>query len=83
MTQTICMRNKRACSAEIRDKTSVLGGILLHVVKKAYQVIPQVFFNSFSNLIDTESHPRCWKYAKGIVMRKPAKLDQSQLIVIT
>ncbi|KAM3081197.1 hypothetical protein ACMFMF_011951 [Clarireedia jacksonii] len=68
---------KLACSTKIKGKTPGPDGITQDIINKAYQAIPNTFFQVYSLLINFGYHPICWKQATGAILKKPAKPDYS------
>jgi hypothetical protein len=66
-----------ACSAKIKGKTPGPDSITQEIIKNAYKAEPEAFYRLFSTLFDLGHHPKCWKQATGIILKKPGKPDYS------
>lgn len=55
-------------------------GISFMIIQKAYMNLPHRFYRLYEALIQEGYHPRCWKTAKGVVLKKAAsaKRDYSR-----
>lgn len=69
---------EKACSSTIKGKTPGPDGITQEIITQAYGAIPDTFFQLYSRLLDVGYHPRCWKQATGVILKKPSKPDYSQ-----
>jgi hypothetical protein len=49
--------------------------ITQEIIGYAYTTIPEIFYSIFSILINTGYHPKCWKQATGVILKKPGKLN--------
>ncbi|KAH7560317.1 hypothetical protein BM1_03951 [Bipolaris maydis] len=47
------------------------------VIQKVYSAQPEALFRIYSTLFNLGYHPRCWRKAKGVILRKPNKPDYS------
>ncbi|KAH7552688.1 hypothetical protein BM1_08639 [Bipolaris maydis] len=47
------------------------------VIQKAYLAQSEALFRIYSTLFNLGYHPRCWRKAKGVILRKPNKPDYS------
>ena len=41
------------------------------IIQKAYSIIPQLFYQLYSKLIEVGFHPECWKEEIGVILKKP------------
>lgn len=67
-----------ACSANIKGKTPGPDMINQDIIINAYKAIPDIFYRVFSALLHSGYHPKCWKQANGIILKKPSKPDYTQ-----
>lgn len=68
---------QNACNTEIKGKTPGPDGITHDIITQAYNTIPELFFSIYSILLNNGYHPKCWKQATGIILKKPGKPDYS------
>jgi ribonuclease HI len=68
---------QNACTTKIKGKTPGPDLITQEIITQAYDTIPDVFYGVFSILLNTGHHPKCWKQATGIILKKPGKPDYS------
>ena len=47
------------------------------VIQKAYSAQPEAIFKIYSTLFNLGYHPRCWRKAKGVILKKTSKPDYS------
>jgi ribonuclease HI len=66
-----------ACSATIKGKTPGPDAITQDIIRHAYSAVPDMFYKVYSTLLDIGHHPQCWKQATGVILKKPAKRDDS------
>jgi hypothetical protein len=68
---------QNACTTKIKGKTPGPDLITQEIITHAYQAIPEVFYSIYSMLINTGYHPKCWRQAIGVILKKPKKPDYS------
>jgi hypothetical protein len=68
---------QEACTMKIKGKSPGPDEITQEIITQAYNAIPEIFYLVFSILINTGYHPKCWKQATGIILKKPGKPDYS------
>ena len=69
---------KEACTSRIKGKTPGPDLITQEIISHAYLAIPDWFYSIYSMLINQGYHPKIWKQATGIILKKPKKPDYSQ-----
>ena len=47
------------------------------IVQKVYQAQPELLFKIYSALFNFGYQPKCWRKAKGVILKKPGKPDYS------
>ncbi|KAH7553336.1 hypothetical protein BM1_08309 [Bipolaris maydis] len=47
------------------------------VIRKVYLAQPEALFRIYSTLFNLGYHPRCWRKAKGVILKKTSKPDYS------
>src|SRR6266536_3890254 len=47
--------------------------ISFFIIQKVYNSIPEYFHHIYQNLIRLDHHPKCWKIAIGVILRKLEK----------
>ena len=47
------------------------------IVKQVYQAQPELLFKIYSALFNLGYQPKCWRKAKGVILKKPGKPDYS------
>ena len=47
------------------------------MIQKAYSAQLEALFRIYSTLFNLGYHPRCWRKAKGVILKKPSKPDYS------
>jgi hypothetical protein len=52
--------------------------VSFRVLREAYEVIIQIFDALFLALIEAGYHPKCWKEAIGVVLKKPQNPNSSR-----
>ena len=68
---------ERACSRQVKSSTPGPDSITQELISHAYTAIPDVFFQLYTRLLGLGYHPRCWRKATGVVLKKPGKPDYS------
>ena len=66
-----------ACSPKVKSKTPGPDNITQDMVIAAYRAEKDLFFRIFSLFFDYGYHPRCWKQATGVILKKLGKPDYS------
>ena len=66
-----------ACSSKVKSKTPGPDNITQDMVIAAYQAEEDLLFRIFSLFFDYGYHPRCWKQATGVILKKAGKPDYS------
>ena len=67
----------KACSTKAKGKTPGPDCITQEIIQKVYSAIPVAFFQLYSSLLDLGYHPKCWRRATGVILKKPSKPDYS------
>ena len=68
---------ENAYTSKIKGKTPGPDLITQEIITQAYNAIPDIFFQVYSILINTGYHPKPWKQATGVILKKPGKPDYS------
>jgi hypothetical protein len=66
---------REACSTKIKGKTPSPDCITQEIISRAFQVAPNWFFKVYSILIDIGYHPKTWKQATRVILKKLGKPD--------
>lgn len=66
-----------ACSPKVKSKTPGPDNITQDMIIAAYRAEPDLLFRVFSVFFNYGYHPRCWKQATGVILKKPGKPDYS------
>lgn len=66
-----------ACSPKVKSKTPGPDNITQDMVIAAYRAEGDLLFRIFSLFFDYGYHPRCWKQATGVILKKAGKPDYS------
>ena len=53
-------------------------GISFAIIQKAYEAIPQIFNQVYSQLIKAGYHLKCWRQGTEVILKKPGKPDYSK-----
>src|SRR6266498_5150433 len=64
---------KEAISSSSGKKAPGPDQICFSIIQKAYNSIPEYFHQVYQNLIRLGHHPKCWKTAIGVILRKLGK----------
>ena len=68
---------RNACTTKLKGTTPGPDLITQEIITHAYNTIPDVFYSIYSVLLNTGYHPRPWKQATGIILKKQGKPDYS------
>ena len=61
---------KTAIFISFIKKAADLDTILFLIIQKIYQVLEDRFYKLYKALIESGYHPKCWKEAIGVILRK-------------
>jgi ribonuclease HI len=68
---------REACSSKVKSKTPGPDNITQDIIIAAYRANDELFFRIFSLFFNYGYHPRCWKQATGVIIKKKGKPDYS------
>jgi len=69
---------RQACTTKIKGTTPGSDLVVHEIIVQAYLANPEVFFWIYSLFINRGYHPKIWKQAIGVILKKPSKPDYSQ-----
>jgi ribonuclease HI len=69
---------QEACSSKVKSKTPGPDNITQDIVIVAHRGHADLMFQIFSAFFNIGYHPRCWKQATGVILKKSAKPDYAQ-----
>src|SRR6266536_2093888 len=64
---------KEAIFSNSNKKAPRPDQISFFIIQKAYNSIPEYFYHIYQNLIRLDHHPKCWKTAIGVILKKLKK----------
>ena len=64
---------EKACSLNVKRKTPGPDNISQRIIHQAYIAIKDYFFKLYSKLLELGYHPKPWKQATGVILKKPGK----------
>ena len=64
---------EKACSLNVKSKTPGPDNISQRIIHQAYIAIKDYFFKLYSKLLELGYHPKPWKQATGVILKKPGK----------
>ena len=70
-------KEEKKANKKIKGKSPGPDGITQAIIAKAHAAIPDKFFLLFSTLLNLGYHPKPWKQATGVILKKAGKPDYS------